>query len=120
MLDTSPLPRLVIVSPTMGEMKAILGEKSHKDERRLFESNVRLSRARAELAIGEEQHSVLAELAEEARMRAIVAETPLAVQEWQSASRHADALAASLETSRHMVRDLERLQDDLIAKLVGG
>jgi len=61
-------------------------------ERRLADSAKRLKRAREELAVTEEQAAALNETAEEARLRALVSETPLANKEYQEAQRHADAM----------------------------
>ena len=62
-------------------------------ERRLVDVSERLKRLRAELAVTEEQLAFLEEEAEDARLRALVAETPLADVEARDARRHADALA---------------------------
>ena len=62
-------------------------------QRRLVDVSDRLKRMRAELAVTEEQLVFLEEEAEDARLRALVAETPLADVEARDARRHADALA---------------------------
>ena len=48
-------------------------------QRRLVDASDRLKRLRAELAVTEEQLVFLEDEAEEARMRALVAETPLKI-----------------------------------------
>lgn len=101
-------------------MRPSISEGSRRDERRLFQLNSRLERARTELSVAEEQLAALEEIADEARVRALVSETPLAEQDFQRARRHAETHRASLETARLKVRELEKLQDDLIAKLIGG
>ena len=101
-------------------MRPSLSDRGHRDERRLFETSARLEKARAELAVGEEQLAALLEIADETRIRSLVSETAHADREWQQARRHAEAMGASLEAARVRVRELERLQDDLIGKLVGG
>ena len=58
-------------------------------ERRLMEVHARLVRARQELAVVEEQLEVFLETADEARIRALVSETPLADRDWHDAQRHA-------------------------------
>ena len=52
--------------------------KRDEVERRLLEVHARLVRARQELAVAEEQLDVFLETADEARIRALVSETPLA------------------------------------------
>lgn len=89
-----------------------------KVERRLAEVHTNLERARAELAIAEEQLATLAELAEEARVRALVAETPLAEREWQEASRHAAAMEHGHQLALQRVKELEHAQDELFDKLL--
>lgn len=89
-----------------------------KVERRLAEVHASLERARAELAVAEEQLASLAEGAEEARIRALVAETPLAEREWQEASRHAAAMDRGRQLARQRVLELERAQDELFDKLL--
>ena len=61
-------------------------------ERRLVDVSERLKRLRAELAVTEEQLAFLEEEADDARLRALVAETPLGDAEARDARRHADAI----------------------------
>lgn len=87
-------------------------------ERKLSHVRDRLRRARAELAVVEEQLAVLAESAEEARIRALVSETPLADREHHEAQKHADAMARSRVDLLGTIAELERAQDDLLDRLV--
>jgi hypothetical protein len=87
-------------------------------ERRLLEVHARLVRARQELAVVEEQLEVFLETADDARIRALVAETPLADRDWQDAQRHAEAMIRSRDGARARVGELERAQDELLGKLV--
>jgi len=96
----------------------MLGDTRQRAERRLFDVHARLERARTELAIGEEQLAVLDDVAEEAHVRALVSETPLADREWHEAARHADAQRRAVEATRVVVAELERSQDELIGKLI--
>ena len=57
-----------------------------------MEVHARLVRARQELAVVEEQLEVFVETADEARIRALVSETPLADRDWHDAQRHAAAM----------------------------
>ena len=60
-------------------------------ERRLTRVADQLRRERSELAVVDEQLTHLAGEADDARLRALVSETPLAGREAFSASRHAEA-----------------------------
>jgi hypothetical protein len=92
--------------------------KREEVESRLLEVHARLVRARQELAVVEEQLDVFLETADEARVRALVSETPLADRDWQDAQRHAGAMVRARDTASARVAELERAQDDLLAKLV--
>ena len=85
-------------------------------ERRLVVSE-RLKRIRAELAVTEEQLVFLEEQAEDVRLRALVAETPLADVEARDARRHADAQAQHRDALRATVRELETEQDSLLDRI---
>ncbi len=87
-------------------------------ERRLREASSRLKRAREELAVIEEQLAVLADAADEARLRALVSETPLANREYQDAQRHADAMDRSRRAVVTSIAELQLAQDQLLDRLV--
>ena len=87
-------------------------------ERRLTDSVKRLKRAREELAVIDEQAAALADTAEEARLRALVSETPLANKEYQEAQRHADAMERARRAVLSSIADLQRAQDELLDRLV--
>lgn len=80
--------------------------------------HARLVRARQELAVAEEQLDLFLETAEEARIRALVSETPLADRDWQDAQRHAEAMIRGRDNASARVVELERAQDELLSKLV--
>jgi hypothetical protein len=86
-------------------------------ERRLRDTEVKLGRAREELALLEEQAMSFNDDADEAHIRALVAETPLAEREWHEASRHADVMARNIAQARQRVADLERARDELSGRL---
>ena len=75
-------------------------------QRRLVDVSERLKRIRAELAVTEEQLVFLEEEADDVRLRALVAETPLADVEARDARRHADALARHRDALRKNVGEL--------------
>ncbi|MHB8244798.1 MAG: hypothetical protein ACYDGN_05485 [Acidimicrobiales bacterium] len=87
-------------------------------EQRLIDVHDRLVKARQELAIVEEQLLVFVETAEDARIRALVSETPLANHEWHEARRHKEAMVRGRDSARARVQELERSQDELLSKLV--
>lgn len=87
-------------------------------ERRLFDVAQRLKRAREELGVIEEQLAVLSEAADEARIRSLVSETPLAHREYSEAQRHADAMERSRRAVASEVVELQVTQDELLDRLV--
>jgi hypothetical protein len=87
-------------------------------ERRLFEVAERLRGLREELAVADEQLAVLADAAADARLRALVSETPLAGREHTEAQRHADAMARHRSDVVGQLADLERAQDELLDRLL--
>ena len=88
-------------------------------ERRLFDVAQRLKRAREELAVIEEQLSVMSDAADEARIRSLVSETPLANREYAEAQRHADAMERSRRAVAAEVAELLSSQDELLDRLIG-
>ncbi len=89
-------------------------------ERRLSDAHDRLVRARAELAVLEEQLVVVNEIADDTRIRALVAETPVAAKEHDEASRHASVMLQTRESLITKITELEQRQDELIDRLVIG
>ena len=87
-------------------------------ERRLAEVGARLKQLREELAVSDEQLGHLAEAADDARLRALVSETPLAGREHQDAQRHADAMLRHRADVLDQISRLEQAQDDLLDRLM--
>lgn len=77
----------------------------------------RLKRLRAEVAVAAEQVQHMVEEAEEARLRALVSETPLADANAREAQRHADAHARHRDELLRSIADLEREQDALLDRM---
>jgi len=88
-------------------------------ERRLFDVAQRLKRAREELALIEEQLAAMSDAADEARIRSLVSETPLAHREFCEAQRHADAMERSRRAVAAEVSELQIAQDELLDRLIG-
>ena len=87
-------------------------------ERKLTQVSARLREMRAELGILDEQLAVFAEAADDARLRALVSETPIADREHVEAQKHADALARHRASVLASIAELERSQDELLERLV--
>jgi hypothetical protein len=87
-------------------------------ERRLSEVSTRLRGLRDELAVTDEQLTHLAEAADDARLRALVSETPLAGRDHQDAQRHADAMQRHRIEVLEDIARLEQTQDELLDRLL--
>jgi chromosome segregation ATPase len=86
-------------------------------QRRLIDVSERLKRLRAELAVADEQVAFLEEEAEDARLRALVSETPLGEVDARDARRHADAQRRHRDTLARSIAELVREQDSLLDRL---
>ncbi|HVL92916.1 MAG TPA: hypothetical protein VM264_06185 [Acidimicrobiales bacterium] len=86
-------------------------------ERRLARATSRLQAARAELAVLDEQVAALAGDADDARVRALVSDSPLDGQEHRQAARAADRMAVSRAALVAELAQLERTIDDLLDRL---
>ena len=89
-------------------------------ERRLIQVSDRLKELRADLLVTEEQLAQLEGEADDARLRSLVSETPLADREHRDARRHADVLRRHAEDVRNAIVELERRQDELLDELGAG
>lgn len=87
-------------------------------ERKLSEVSDRLRALRDELRIADEQLAALAEAADDARIRALVSETPLAEREHAEAQKHAEAMARHRASVANDMAELEKAQDDLLDRLI--
>ncbi|MBM3672556.1 MAG: hypothetical protein FJW86_10320 [Actinobacteria bacterium] len=86
-------------------------------ERRLVDVSERLKRLRVELGVTEEQLAFLQDEAEDARLRALMAETPLADAEARDAHRHAEALGRHRDALVLSIAELGREQDSLLDRM---
>lgn len=89
-------------------------------ERRLIEVGDRLKRLREELAVTDEQLLHFASDADDAHIRAVVSETPLAEREYREAQRHAVAMRRHRAEVAEEIASLERQQDELLDRLTAG
>ena len=83
-------------------------------ERRMTDISGRLKRLRADVAVSHEQMEHFDTEADDARLRALVSETPLADAEAREAQRHADAQRSAHASLLRSIGDLEREQDALL------
>jgi hypothetical protein len=86
-------------------------------QRRLIDVSDRLKRLRSECSVADEQLAFLEEEAEDARLRALVSETPLAEADAREVRRHADALGRHREALARSITDLLREQDALLDRM---
>lgn len=87
-------------------------------ERRLLEVGARLKELRHELSVSDEQLGHLTEAADDARLRSLVSETPLADREHHDAQRHADAMQRHRAEVLAQIDRLEQTQDELLDRLM--
>ena len=87
-------------------------------ERRLTEVADRLRQLRDELGVADEQLASLADAADDARLRSLVSETPLAEHEHREAQRHADAMQRHRDEVVSAITRLETTQDELLDRLL--
>lgn len=87
-------------------------------ERRLRGVSERIKVLQRDLRVAEEQFAHIADGAEEARLQALVSETPIAEHHHHEAQRHADAMRRHRDELLAELRDLEASQDSLLDRLV--
>ena len=86
-------------------------------ERKLVEVAERLKRLRADAMVAAEQVAHFDEEAEDARMRALVSETPLAQSDARTSERHAQSQRSAQADLLRSIADLEREQDSLLDRM---
>ena len=87
-------------------------------ERRLSQVSERLRQLRDELAVSAEQLAHLADAADDARLRSLVSETPVADHDHRQAERHADAMRRHRAKVEGEIARLELEQDELLDRFV--
>jgi uncharacterized coiled-coil DUF342 family protein len=86
-------------------------------ERKLSEASERLRQLRTELGVVDEQLAFLTDAADDARLRAMVSETPMADKEHREAQKHADAMTRHRSQLVTQIGELEKTQDELLERL---
>ncbi|HXW38607.1 MAG TPA: hypothetical protein VEJ44_02850, partial [Acidimicrobiales bacterium] len=87
-------------------------------QRRLSDAHEQLVRARGQLAVLDEQLVAVREIADDSRLRALVAETPLASKDHDEARRQAVVMERSRQALVDRIAELERRQNELLDRLV--
>ncbi|HEY5266800.1 MAG TPA: hypothetical protein VIJ40_08310 [Acidimicrobiales bacterium] len=83
-------------------------------KRRLDDVQRQLSQARESLAVLEEQVAVWNDALEDARIRALVSETPLQSKEYDELSRHVVVANTEMARRAQEVRELMTARDELL------
>ena len=86
-------------------------------ERRLIDVGDRLKKLRHELAVADEQLLHFADEADDARLRALVSETPVSERDFRDAQRHAELMRRSRDEMVAEIATLEKNQDELLDRL---
>jgi hypothetical protein len=86
-------------------------------ERRLKMMSRRIAQMRADLAVADEQLAQFSDESDDARIRALVSETPLADHEHREAERFSSAMARHRNDLVEGIAKLEAEQDALLDKL---
>lgn len=89
-------------------------------ERRLRDVSQRLRKLREELEVTDEQLAQLADEADDARIRALVSETPTAEREHVEAAGHAAAMRRHRVAVQEEISRLEQAQDELLDRFQAG
>ncbi len=87
-------------------------------QKSLHATSERLTRAREELRIVEEQLFFQMDVAEEARSRMLVAETPLAEREYQRARADYERMLKERDRVAREIAQLQREQDRLLDQML--
>ena len=86
-------------------------------EQRLIEGSSRLKRLQEELRVADEQLEHFAHEAEDARIRSLVSETPVAEREHREANKHAVAMRRHRDGVLAEIVELEQTQNELLDRL---
>ncbi len=89
-------------------------------ERRLVENGGRLRTLREDLRVADEQLAHFDHEAEDARIRSLVSETPLAEREHRDADRQARAMRRFRDQVASEIAQLESQQDFLLDQMLAG
>lgn len=91
--------------------------RSHGKIQRIQDAQARLKALRQELVVLAEQATAFQDMAEDLRIRQLVAETPLSEREYSEAKRHADAAQAAMERLQVEAVGLEEAINQMLLHL---
>jgi hypothetical protein len=91
--------------------------KQRRIRRRLIGVHSELKKARAAVAIAEEQLVSFVDEAEEARLRSLVSDNTADERNSSAATRHRELMERALESARRRVQGLEMAERDLLAQI---
>ena len=89
-------------------------------ERRLVDTSQRLKQLKADLQVAEEQLAHLSDQAEDARIRSLVSETPLADKEHREARKHSESMQRHKADLLEEIAQVEDQQNQLLDQLLEG
>ncbi len=99
-------------------IKRNLIHSASRIENKLFIINDRLAKEKATLLSLQEQADTLCEIAEEKRIRALVADTLFDKEQAGLAQRHANLSLQNLDKAKNIIFKLEREREKLLNKLI--
>ena len=86
-------------------------------KKKLADTSLRLRQLQEELKIAEEQLVHFSDEADEARLRSLVSETPLADQKHREANKHAESMRKHKYMLQTEIERVEALQDELLDQM---
>ena len=86
-------------------------------KKKLADTSLRLRQLQEELKVAEEQLVHFSEEADEARLRSLVSETPLADQMHREANKHAESMRKHKNMLQTEIERVEALQDELLDQM---
>jgi hypothetical protein len=89
-------------------------------EKSMSQIGDRLSKAREELRIAEEQLLFQMDVLEEAKTRMLVSETPLADEDYRIAREDFERLRRGRDEAAARIEDLQKEQDRLLDRMLNG
>ena len=86
-------------------------------KKKLTDTSLRLRQLQEELKVAEEQLVHFSDEADEARLRSLVSETPLADQKHREANKHAESMRKHRHMLQTKIERVEALQDELLDQM---
>tara|TARA_B100000945_G_scaffold250795_1_gene207511 strand:+ start:354 stop:647 length:294 start_codon:yes stop_codon:yes gene_type:complete len=86
-------------------------------KKKLADTVIRLKQLQDELKVAEEQLVHFSEEADDARIRSLVSETPVADQKHREANKHAESMRSYKDDLQQKIARIEALQNDLLDQL---